>query len=112
MALAYKYNDGNSIDYTPGSDVPCGTIVLQNLLIGIANTDIDANTKGSLAIKGVYLVPKPTGGGTDYAAGVKVYWDAADSQFNVDSGNVYAGKVAIATTTAASTMYILLGAEG
>lgn len=77
MTAAIYRQKGESIDYTPVSAVAGGAVVVIGDLVGIAPRDIPANTTGSVALEGVYKIPKATGAGTAIGAGVKVYWDAA-----------------------------------
>ena len=96
MATATFVHDGNSVNYTPGSAVAAGDVVVQEDLIGIARTPIAANALGSLAVAGVFDLPKATGESTAIAAGVSVYWDVADSEAKADSesgANKLIGKV-------------------
>jgi len=46
MATATFIHDGNAIDYTPGSDVSAGDVVVQGELVGVTKRDIPANTLG------------------------------------------------------------------
>jgi len=85
MATATFVHDGKAIDYTPGSDVAAGDVVVQGELIGVARTPIAASALGSLAVSGVFDFPKATGGGTAITAGANVYWDAGDSEAKEDS---------------------------
>lgn len=67
-------HEGESIDYTPGSAVTAGdVVVVSDDLIGIAKCDIAAGVLGSLAVEGVFDVPKITGA---ISLGDKVHWDA------------------------------------
>jgi len=96
MATATFVQDGNSVDYTPGADVAAGAVVVQGDMIGIARTPIVANALGSLAVAGVFDLPKATGESTAIAAGASVYWDVADSEAKEDSesgANKLIGKV-------------------
>jgi predicted RecA/RadA family phage recombinase len=95
MATATYVHDGKSIDYTPGSDVSAGDVVVQGDLVGIAKLDIAASALGALAVTGVFDLPKTTGVGEAITAGAKVYWDAGDGVAKTDdeSGtNKYLGK--------------------
>lgn len=83
--------DGASVDYTPGSAVAAGDVIVQGELIGVARTPIAAGVLGSLAVDGVFDFAKATGGGTAISAGANVYWD--------DTNNV-------ATTTATGNKLI------
>ena len=103
--------DGKSIDYTPGSAVTAGDVVVQTDLIGIAKIDIPANGLGALAIEGVFDFPKATGTSTGIAAGAICYWDVADQQAKTDSEtgvNKKLGKCILAAADAASTVRIKL----
>ena len=52
MATAVYVHEGDAVDYTPGSDVAAGDVVVQGELVGVARTPIAANTAGStLAIR-------------------------------------------------------------
>jgi len=95
MATANFVHHGDSIDYTPGSDVSAGDVVVLNDLVGVAKRDITASTLGALAVAGVFDFPKATGVGSGIAAGKKVYWDAGDSEAKEDDesgANAYLGK--------------------
>ena len=109
MATATFVHDGNSIDYTPSAEVAAGDVVVQEDLIGIARTPIAANALGSLAVAGVFDVPKATGSGSAIAAGAKVYWDAANSQATgTATGNTYMGKAVAAAGDDDATVRVRL----
>jgi len=111
MATATFIHDGNAIDYTPGSDVAAGDVVVQGDLIGVAKQPISASALGALAVTGVFDFPKATGGGSAIAAGAKVYWDAADTEAKEDDeagANKYLGKVVAAATDDDTTVRIRL----
>ncbi len=73
MTQATFVSQGNAIDYTPGSAVAAGQVVVQSTLPGFARTPIAANALGSLGVAGIYDIVKVTGA---IDAGVAVYWDA------------------------------------
>lgn len=111
MATAIFRHKGDAIDYTPGSAVSAGDVVVQGELVGIAKTDIAANKLGAIAVTGVYDVPKPTGVGTDYSAGDILYWDVADgnAQNDADTGtNKQIGKVVTDVATTDTMVRVLL----
>jgi len=104
-------HDGDTIDYTPGSIVSAGDVVVQGELIGVAGLNIPANTLGALNVSGVFDFPKATGGGTAITAGAKVYWDAGDQEAKEDSesgANVYLGKTVLAAADADDTVRVRL----
>ena len=111
MATATFVHDGKSIDYTPGADVSAGDVVVQGDLVGIAKLDIASGALGSLAVVGVFDLPKATGGGTAITAGAKVYWDAGDEEAKADDesgANKYLGKVVRAAADADETVRVRL----
>lgn len=88
-------HEGGSIDYTPGSAVVAGQVVVQNSVIGIAKVPIVANALGALSVRGVFDVVKATGA---INAGAAVYWDA-----DGDPVGGTAGTGAATTTSTANT---------
>ncbi len=109
--MATFVHDGNAVDYTPGSDVAAGAVVVQEDLVGVAKTPIAANALGALAVGGVFDFPKATGVGSGIAAGKKVYWDVADAQAKEDDesgANKYLGKVVKAAADADATVRVRL----
>ena len=107
MATATFIHDGNAIDYTPGSAVAAGDVVVQNNLVGIAKQPIAADALGALAIEGVFDMAKAA---VEIEAGKPVYWDAdgdpvggtagSGAATTTEDGNVQAG---FAVATAADT---------
>lgn len=84
MPLATFIHDGNTIDYTPSSDVAVGDVVVLGDLVGIAKQAIKAGVLGALALTGVFDFPKATGGGTAIGAGTKLYWDVTEQVAKAD----------------------------
>jgi len=94
--LAKYIQRGHSIDYTPDTDVAAGDVVIIGDLAGIAKLDIKAGTLGSLALVGVFDIPKATGEGTAIAVGAIVFWDATNKIVTTTAGdNKYLGKTVI-----------------
>lgn len=73
--MAKFIQTGDSVDYTPASDVSAGEVIQQEDLIGVAKLDIKAGALGALAVTGVFDIPKNTGAGQDIPAGQLLYWD-------------------------------------
>jgi predicted RecA/RadA family phage recombinase len=93
MATAKFIHDGDSIDYTPATDVAAGDVVVQGDLVGIAKRDIPAGALGALAVTGVFDMPKLANAGVTIAAGAKVYWAESPKVVMHDSGaGPYLGK--------------------
>ena len=74
---------GEYIDVVPENDVKAGDIVVRGRLVGVSKLDIKAGTLGALATTGVYDVAK---GETAFAAGDKVYWNAAEGKAAAEGG--------------------------
>ena len=64
---------GESIDFVPTADVAAGDILKLGKLIGIAKLDIKTGELGSLALVGVYEIPKV--GLAEFAQGALVAYD-------------------------------------
>lgn len=103
MPTAVKISSGEMIEYTPSSDVAAGAVVLQGDLIGIALQAIPANTKGALAVQGVFDIAKATGTGTAISAGAIVYWDATNGVATASSGSGANKQIGKAVAAAATT---------
>lgn len=79
-----KLQCGESIDYTPESDVAAGdVVVLQDHLVGIASHSIDADALGSLDLRYAWTGPKVTGG---VDQGDALYWDDDANPVGGDAG--------------------------
>ena len=74
---------GEYIDIVPETDVSAGDIVVRGRLVGVSKLDIKAGTLGAVATTGVYDVAK---GDTAFAAGDKVYWNAAEGKAAAEGG--------------------------
>ncbi len=99
-------HEGESIDYTPGTDTLVGAVVVQAELVGVVQAPIKANQLGSLAVSGVFDFPKALGAGSAIPAGTNTYWDAAaqNATKNAAAGaNKLIGK-AVKTTVDADTI--------
>jgi predicted RecA/RadA family phage recombinase len=75
MSQAVYFQEGDSIDYTPGADVAAGDVVVQGDLVGVSVRPISANALGALAVTGVFDFAKASGGGVTFAVGALAYWD-------------------------------------
>ncbi len=90
---AQYVHDGKAIDFTPDVDVAVGSIVVQGDLIGITKRDIKAGSLGSLAVEGVFDIPKDPALAVAFTAGDKVYVDEDGSVVADNVGTIYLGKV-------------------
>jgi predicted RecA/RadA family phage recombinase len=78
MPTATYVHHGDTVNYTPSVLVPAGSVVVVNDLLGITTRDLPANQPGSLAVVGVFDLPKATGAGSALDMGVLAYWDATN----------------------------------
>lgn len=69
---ALTYSEGGAIDYTPGSAVTGGDVVVLNGIVGYATADIAASELGALQVRGIVKVPKTTAA---WVRGLPVHWD-------------------------------------
>jgi predicted RecA/RadA family phage recombinase len=109
--VATFVEEGNAIDYTPGSDVAAGAVVVQGDLVGVARTPIAANMPGALSVTGVFDFAKATGTGSGIGAGAIVYWDVALQQAKTDDetgANKRLGKTVRAAADADATVRVRL----
>ncbi|MCC7409359.1 MAG: DUF2190 family protein [Phycisphaeraceae bacterium] len=107
--MATFVHDGNVIDYTPGSDVASGAVVVQGELVGVSPRPIAANTPGVLAVAGVFDFPKATGASTAITAGANCYWHTDTEQANTtSSGGKLIGKSVRAAADADAMVRIRL----
>jgi len=96
---AIFWQEGGSVDYTPGSAVSAGDVIVQGTMVAVAKVDIAANTLGALATRGIFKAQKAavafSGGG------VAVYWDA--------DGNPVGGTAGTGAATTTRTGNIFMG---
>lgn len=109
--------EGNSIDYTPGSDVAAGQVVVPagSGLVGIAKQPIASGVLGALAVEGIFDVVQ---GAVTFAIGQAAYWKADGDPVGgtpgtgcaVESatGNTFMGYAIKATEATDSTVRIAL----
>ncbi|MDY0965422.1 DUF2190 family protein [Massilia sp. CFBP9026] len=84
MAKNYV-SEGDVLDYTAGAAaVASGSVVALGKRIGIALADIPAFGTGSVAVTGVWTVPKLPA--DDVAQGELLYWDPANSRLTETAG--------------------------
>lgn len=106
MAQAdFYHGDPVMVDYTPGSAVSAGDVVVVAGVPMVAHADIPANTLGAVAAGGgVYTV---TGNGA-IAAGTRVYWIDADNEVTATpGGNRFFGFTVSACAGDGSTCTVL-----
>ena len=108
MSTTMYYPEDNTFLFTATTTArSSGDVVVMTDMIGVCKVDIAAAGTGAVYVRGVHHLSKNTG--TAFAQGDSVYWDRTDGEFNaVATNNLFAGKVAVATTTSDADCYIAL----
>ena len=98
---------GESMDYTPETDVAAGDIVKLGNLVGVAKLDIKAGELGALALVGTYEV---LSGGLAIAVGDEVSIDPTGGKAVASgtSGAVKFGHAVTAATPSDTTLLVRL----
>lgn len=90
MATNYVYS-GDVVDYTAGADIASGDVVVIGQQIGIALVDIANGATGSVALDGVFTVPKVSA--AVIAQGESVIYDVSASAFDDNAATPASGDV-------------------
>jgi len=80
---------GEVIDYTAGSNITSGSVVVIGALLGVALADIANGATGSVQIRGVFEVPKVSG--AVIAAGESLTWDVSAGAFDDNAATTALG---------------------
>lgn len=109
VTMKAKYvQKGETVDYTPVSDLEAGAVVRLGELAGITAIPIPAGMLGAVAVSGVFDVEKASA--ASFAIGDSVYWNFTSEQAET-SGDFILG-VAIGTALPGSDrVRILLRSE-
>jgi predicted RecA/RadA family phage recombinase len=97
----FKHGDPLMVDYTPGSAVTAGDVLVLEDVLRVAHLDIEASRKGALAAGGgVYEGPKASGDG-GWSDGDTIYWNATTKKFTktADANKVFGPAVGDAADT-------------
>ena len=105
--MASILGEGESLDYTPGSAVAAGdVVVLGSIGVGVADSAIAANALGAVVVDGLVEFPKATGAINAYA---KVYWDATNKVVTTTAtNNNLAGYAVAAAASGDATVRVKL----
>jgi len=108
--IASFIQSGDAIDYTPTTDTPAGSVVVQRDLVGVTKLDIKAGQRGSLHLAGVFTFPKEVGSGEDLPAGTEVFWDVGEQVVRTTrrGGNRRLGKTVAAAADNDPTVQVRL----
>jgi predicted RecA/RadA family phage recombinase len=85
MSATYIHK-GESIEHTPATDLPSGSVVVLEDIVGIATRRIPAGQVGALSLCGVFTMPKETGASKAIAAGKRVFWHPGNSIVQTGAG--------------------------
>lgn len=94
--MTTKYiQDGEVLDYAnaSGSTITSGTPVVMGNIIGVALADIANGATGSVAVEGVFNLPKVTG--SAWTIGSKLLWDSSAGKFDVGTATPATGDVSV-----------------
>lgn len=105
MSTSDYVGDDGLLDYTPGSAVAAGDVVVIGSLVAVAPRPIAANALGTLSIEGVYSLPCASG--ATGAQGSAINWYATSGVAHASTG-VAAGKLAKARAAADTTVHVIL----
>ena len=84
-------SDGNVIQYTAGSTITAGAVVKIGQTLGVALVDIANGATGSVALRGVFSVPKVSG--AVIAQGERLVWDVSAGAFDDNAATPASGDV-------------------
>lgn len=107
--MADTVQKGMYLDYTAGSDIAAGDVVVIGSLVGVAPRPIANGDTGAVAVEGVYAMPKPSAGsGSEtISAGALVYYYATSGIANTVTG-VAAGYAVAEAVTGSATVNVKL----
>ena len=104
--MARYVSAAKTLDYTPGSAVSAGDVVLISELVAVATHDIAANALGAVAYTGCWEIAKAA---DTIAQGDAVYWDSTASNITTTAtANTFAGHAAAAAASGDSVVRVVL----
>jgi len=104
--MAKNYiQEGDVLDHIAAANIASGDVVLMGKRIGVAVADIASGQSGSVAVEGVFALPKVVANAP--AQGALLYWDANASLLTTTAtGNTLAGYAAAAAVNGDATVNI------
>ena len=97
---------GEIIQHTPGSALAAGDVVVIGTIVGVATQPVAASALGSVAVSGVWAMPK---GAESITAGASGNYYAASGIVTAASTGVACGKAVAAAVTGAATVDVRIG---
>lgn len=83
-----------TVDYTPGSAVTAGDVVVLGSIVGVATDDIAASALGALSVSGRKKMPKTTAA---WVVGLPVHWNPTGDPDNGTAGSGAANQLGVGT---------------
>lgn len=87
--------------------VTSGDPVVIGDLFGIACGDAENGATVTISTRGVFSVP--VAAAADVSVGDALFWDAADGEMNLDSGNAPAGVAVTAAGVGVTSVHVKIG---
>jgi predicted RecA/RadA family phage recombinase len=97
MAVADYVSGPDAIDFTAGSDLAGGAVVVQGTQIGCTKVPVPNGTVGTLHVQGVFDINCASG--TTFSAGALLYWNAGSGLITTTNTDVLIGRAALAKTS-------------
>ena len=98
-AMSTNYiQDGDVIQYTAGATHAAGDVIKMGGTLGVALVDLTSGVTGSVAIQGVFELPKVTG--AVIAQGESLVWDVSAGKFDDNLASPASGDVSGASAIA------------
>lgn len=97
MAVADYVSSPDTIDFTAGSNLAGGAVVVQGTQVGITKVAVANGTAGTLHVQGVFDIDCATG--TTFSAGALLYWNAGSGLITTTNTDVLIGRAAVAKTS-------------
>ena len=94
-------HNGEYLDHIPAADLPVGSVVVISDAVAIANRPIPAGSLGSLAMGGVFEVPRAPG--ALIAQGKRLFWDPTAQRAGIDGALLGVLPMGIAAAEALDT---------
>ena len=108
MAKATYYQRGEILDYVNSSnkDIAAGSIVAIGNRVGVAGTDIPVGAVGTLAVEGVFIMPKAAS--LAISQGDEVYYNDTNGNIDKTASGVPAGYAVIAAGASDTEVFVKL----
>jgi predicted RecA/RadA family phage recombinase len=90
--MANNYvSSGDVVQFTAGADIAAGDVVVVGQSLGVALVDIATGETGSVAMRGIFTVPKVSA--AVIAQGESLVWDVSAGEFDDNAATPAAGDV-------------------